>query len=234
MSHLSLNHSLLITYVYVDIGPVSIPQAWDSRIENFVSIQYSKDIGHAHQTIRHILLLLPYFLHLLWNWTRQHPSWKIHSRISAHFPSCPCKAKIQRQSNIQNAAASLFASTLVDDGPNPHSQLSRLWSSHEGHQSSLSRISLEPEIQLTLLLKVFNAFKHLHLYNQFLRPFSPWSPKRFHLTLSILRFRTLHQCNPCNQLPHLDYHNYPLSTSWWKQEPPNVSSASWQNLPTTF
>jgi hypothetical protein len=55
------------------------------------------------------------------------------------------KAEIQIQSDIQNAAASLFASTLVDDGPNPHSQSSRLWSSREGHQSSASRISLESE-----------------------------------------------------------------------------------------
>jgi hypothetical protein len=55
------------------------------------------------------------------------------------------KAEIQIQSDIRNAAASLFASTLVDDGPNPHAQSSRLWSSREGHQSSASRLSLESE-----------------------------------------------------------------------------------------
>ena len=68
------------------------------------------------------------------------------------------KAEIQRQSDIQNTAASLFVSTLVDDGPNPHSQLSRLWSSHKGHQSSASRISLEPEI---LIDTIIESFQHL-------------------------------------------------------------------------
>jgi hypothetical protein len=55
------------------------------------------------------------------------------------------KAEIQSQSDLQTAAASLFASTLVDDGPNPHAQSSRLWSSREGHQSSASRFSLQSE-----------------------------------------------------------------------------------------
>ena len=42
MSYIFLNCSLLISYVHVDIGPVFISQAWDCRIENFVSIQYGK------------------------------------------------------------------------------------------------------------------------------------------------------------------------------------------------
>ena len=69
------------------------------------------------------------------------------------------KAEIQIQSDIQNAAASLFASTLVDDGPNPHAQSSRLWSSCEGHQSSASRFSLESE---TLPIKtIIESFQRL-------------------------------------------------------------------------
>ena len=44
--------------------------------------------------------------------------------------------RLLQESDLQNATASLFASTL---GPNLHAQPSRLWTSHEGYQSPASR-----------------------------------------------------------------------------------------------
>ena len=71
-------------------------------------------------------------------------NWIPESQRISHLARAKAETEAQiwsQESHLQNATASLFASTLVDDGPNPHAQPSRLWTSHEEYQSSASKPS---------------------------------------------------------------------------------------------
>jgi hypothetical protein len=48
---------------------------------------------------------------------------------------------------------------LVDDGPNPHTQSSRLWSSREGHQGSASKLA--PESETLPINAIIESFQRL-------------------------------------------------------------------------
>jgi hypothetical protein len=81
-------------------------------------------------------------------------------RIS-HLARVRAETEARRQSDIQNAAASLFASTLVDDGPDLHSQPSRLWSSRDEYQSSASTIFESPETETLPIDIIMSGFQRL-------------------------------------------------------------------------
>ena len=83
----------------------------------------------------------------------------LESQRTAHLARAKAEIEARRQSDIQKAAASLFASTLVDDGPNPHAQSSRLLSSHEGHQSFAPTTS--PESETLSLNTIIESFQRL-------------------------------------------------------------------------
>ena len=65
------------------------------------------------------------------------------SQCISHLARAKAETEAQRRSqdsDIQNASSSLFASTLVDEGPNTHAQPSRFWISRQEYQSLLKSI----------------------------------------------------------------------------------------------
>lgn len=85
------------------------------------------------------------------------------SKRTSHLARAKAEAEVQRrsqESELQNAAATLFASTLIDGDPNPYNQPSRLWASREEYQNSVSKTSFESES--LPVNTIIESFQRLH------------------------------------------------------------------------
>lgn len=97
--------------------------------------------------------------------------------------------RLSQESDLQKAAASLFASTLVDDGPNLHTQPSRLWTSREGYQSSASRTV--PDSEGPRINTIIESFQRLQCKVQDSTPVQSVSQSCFPSDFEALPFDTI-------------------------------------------
>jgi hypothetical protein len=118
-----------------------------------------------------------------------------------HLARVKAETEARRQSDIQSAAASLFASTLIDDGPDLHAQPSRLWSSREEYQSSASTIS--PKTQTHSMDIILDSFQRLQSEVQDSTPLQSVSfpPESEALPYPVIQESTSSTSKPSKYLP---------------------------------